>query len=104
MNKIRFSSTEELLKEMLATSSEKNSGEVVDLTELIEGIQALTNGVDLRLFLYQQKTGISVLSLNELAKLHPENEELQRVVQCVNRLKRISRDFPDIVRIKNLGD
>lgn len=70
--------------------------ETIDTSELIEAIRNLMTALEFNIFLFGQSTGLSLYSLNNLQKEHPENEEFKRLVQCLNRLKRIKRDYPEI--------
>ena len=78
--------------------------ETIDTTELIEAIRNLMTSLEFNLFLFSQKTDLTLYSLNRLQKENPENEEFKRVVQCLNRIKRIKRDFPEIFEKKGSNE
>lgn len=53
--------------------------------------------LDLELFLLKSRTGLSFLTLQQLVKIYPDDEELLRLVKATNRLKKVQRDFSDIM-------
>lgn len=78
--------------------------ETIDTTELIEAIRNLMTSLEFNIFLFGQKTDLTLYSMNKLAKDNPENEEFKRLVQCLNRLKRIKRDYPEIFEKKGSNE
>ena len=72
----------------------------IDTSALIEAIRNLMTSLEFNIFLFTQKTELTLYSMNKLQKENPENEEFKRLVQCLNRLKRIKRDYPELFETK----